>query len=196
MSKVINFVTGNSGKIKSLEVYVAKFGYSVRQMNLTLIEPQGKDAEEIASSKAKQAWDLIHKPLVVEDSSFHIKELFGFPGPYIKYLNEILGVNGVLKITRSLNNRSCWFESALIYVNSKGGLVPFVSKGEMGLLATKKDLTRSDQKWSDLWRIFIPSGFKVPLTALSKSDWEALRERDEKKSTFAKFARYLSNNAN
>lgn len=194
--KNIIFVTGNSGKVKSLEVYISKYGYSVQQIKLDLIEPQGKDAKEIAMSKAIQAWQILKKALVVEDSSFHIKELNGFPGPYIKYLNEIFGANGILKITKSLNDRSCWFESALVYVNSRGKLIPFVAKGDKGLLASRSDSTKSNQKWSDLWRIFIPKGFKVPLTALSSEDWKILRKRDEKKSTFSKFARYLKNTTN
>src|SRR5690606_16109667 len=55
----------------------------INQSKLDLIEPQADTAEEIATVKARQAWKQLDKAVLVDDSSFHIAALKGFPGPYL-----------------------------------------------------------------------------------------------------------------
>lgn len=86
--RAIHFVTGNAGKVRSMQEYIGPYGFDVKQTRLGLIEPQLSDTEDekvIALSKAEQAFGILKEPLVVEDGSFGIDELHGFPGPYIKY---------------------------------------------------------------------------------------------------------------
>lgn len=189
---IINFITSNSGKVRTMQKHVSKYGFEVVQTKLSLVEPQANNAEAVALSKAMQAFKALKQAVVVEDSSFHIDELKGFPGPYIKYVLQTLGVEGILKLTQNLKNRSCRFTSALAYIDSDGVPRTFVQKGDAGLLDTKVDKTPNDEAWSDLWRIFIPAGFKKPLTGLSKTERSALSKKWEKESVFSQFASWLN----
>ncbi len=188
----INFITGNPGKVKTMQNHIKKYGFDVVQTKLSLVEPQANNAEAVALSKAMQAFKTLKQPVVVEDSSFHIDELKGFPGPYIKYVLQTLGVEGILALTKHLKNRTCRFTSALAYIDSDGVPRTFVQKGDAGILDTKVDKTPSGEAWSDLWRIFIPSGYKKPLTGLNKQEKDALWKKWEKESVFSQFAAWLS----
>lgn len=187
----INFVTNNEGKVKTMQSHIQKYGFDVIQTKLALVEPQAANAEAVALSKAMQAFKVLKQPVVVEDSSFHIDELKGFPGPYIKYVLQTLGVEGLLKLTEHLKKRTCRFTSALAYIDSDGVPRTFVQKGDAGALAKKIDNTPDDEAWSDLWRIFIPAGCKKPLTGLSKKNREKLWKKWSKESVFTQFAGWL-----
>lgn len=192
----INFVTGNSGKVKTMQDHIKKYGFRVVQKKLSLVEPQAISAEAVALSKAMQAFKFLKEPVVVEDSSFHIEGLKGFPGPYIKYVLETIGVEGILELSKSLKDRTCRFTSALAYIDSDGVPRTFVQKGDAGILDTKIDQTENYQEWSDLWRIFIPSGHNVPLTALSKKKRDIVWKKWENESVFTQFAKWLEEKKN
>ena len=189
---IINFVTGNAGKVKTMQSHIGKYGFEVVQTKLSLVEPQAPNAEAVALSKAMQAFKTLKQPVVVEDSSFHIEELKGFPGPYIKYTLQTLGVEGILNLTKGLKDRTCRFTSALAYIDSDGVPRTFVQKGDAGKLDIKVDKTPSNEAWSDLWRIFIPAGCKKPLTGLSKKERDMLSKKWESESVFSQFASWLN----
>lgn len=191
---IINFVTGNAGKVKTMQNHIKKYGFEVVQTKLSLVEPQATNAEAVALSKAMQAFKTLKQAVVVEDSSFHIDELKGFPGPYIKYILQTLGVDGILNLAKGMKNRTCRFTSALAYIDTDGVPRTFVQKGDAGILDTKVDRTPNDEAWSDLWRIFIPAGYKKPLTGLSKLERNKLWKKWEKESVFSQFASWLSEN--
>lgn len=193
-NSVINFVTGNSGKVRTMQKHIGKYGFKIIQKELPLVEPQAKTSEEIALSKAMQAFKILKQPVVVEDSSFHIDELSGFPGPYIKYTLQTLGVKGLLKLSEKLKKRSCSFISVLAYIDSDGVPRTFVHKGDSGILSKKIDRTDSNEAWSDLWRIFIPSGYKKTLSALTKSEKSSLWKKWEAESVFTQFSDWIKEN--
>ena len=77
--KTIYFATGNKGKVLSLQ---ARFNenITVEQIKLEIPEIQHNDVEEIVKEKTKIAYALCKKPVLVQDSAFHIPALSGFPG--------------------------------------------------------------------------------------------------------------------
>lgn len=196
VKKTINFVTSNAGKVKTMQNHIRKYGFEVVQKELSLVEPQADTAEAVALSKAMQAVKALKEPVVVEDSSFHIDALNGFPGPYIKYMLTTVGVKGILKLTQGIKNRTCRFTSAVAYVDSDGVPRTFVQKGDAGVLDTKVDHTQSSEAWSDLWRIFIPNGAKRPLTGLTTQERNKVYQKWEQESVFSKFAQWLEEKAN
>lgn len=188
---IINFITSNAGKVKTMQNHIEKYGFSVVQTNLSFIEPQAKSVEAIALSKAMQAFKALKQPVVVEDSSFHIDALNGFPGPYIKYMLETIGVEGILDLTKNIKDRSCSFMSVLAYIDSDGVPRTFTQRGDVGTLATEIDTTPNDEAWSDLWKVFIPLGYTKPLTGLKKNERTILWKKWESESVFTQFAEWL-----
>ena len=190
----VNFVTSNAGKVKSMQRRLAGFSITVKQVTLPLIEPQADSVEEIALSKAKQAYDMLKSPVLVEDSSFGIDELNGFPGPYIKYTLETIGIKGIMQLATSLTSRRCRFASALAYVDAGGEAKVFVGRGDAGTLATTIAPTNTDEAWSYLWRIFIPSGADKPLSALTGAERDKIRRTWQQHSIFTELGEWLKQN--
>src|SRR5690606_18904831 len=89
----------------------------VVQKPLDLIEPQAFTAAEVAKVKAHQAYEMLQKPVLVDDSSFHIVALGGFPGPYIKYMLETVGAEGIMKFMQGQTDRSAYFMSSLVFID-------------------------------------------------------------------------------
>lgn len=86
------FITGNAGKAKYLSDY---FDFPVKHKKLDLPEIQSLDLAEIVADKAKRAYEIIRKPVLVEDVSLVFSALDKLPGPLIKWFYETLGNDGL-----------------------------------------------------------------------------------------------------
>src|SRR5487761_1792432 len=102
----IYFITSNVGKAASLNRLLNAKRYTVIQKNIEIPEIQSDTALEIATYKAKFAYESLGKPVIVQDSAFHINALSGFPGPYIKYTNETIGIEGILHLMNGIDDRT------------------------------------------------------------------------------------------
>ena len=66
----IVFVTHNKGKIASAQKYIKKA--KLIPYEHELIEPRSDDITEIATSKVKQAYELVKRHWIAQDSGFYI----------------------------------------------------------------------------------------------------------------------------
>jgi non-canonical purine NTP pyrophosphatase (RdgB/HAM1 family) len=82
------FVTGNARKFRDLQHACETFGIEVEQLDLPVDEIQSHDPERIALQKAKDAYRLATRPVVVNDSFWNILALRGFPGAFMSYMAE------------------------------------------------------------------------------------------------------------
>jgi XTP/dITP diphosphohydrolase len=187
--KTLRFVTTNTGKIESLRIHINKKKYNIVPYSLDLPEIQANSAEEVVYEKAKAAYSLVKKPLLVHDSSFHISALNNFPGIYIKYINQTLGLEGILKLLKGISDRSCYFEGSLAYVD-KTGIKVFVRKSEKGIITKKVHKKNHPKAWSDLWKVYIPAGYTKTLSEFT--DEELGKRKDKKKSEFQQFAEWVN----
>ncbi|MCH8163032.1 MAG: non-canonical purine NTP pyrophosphatase, partial [Proteobacteria bacterium] len=48
---------------------------------------------------------IVHKPLFVDDVGFFVEAWNGFPGPFVKYLCEVAGNEGLLRMMKDETNR-------------------------------------------------------------------------------------------
>lgn len=93
--KELIFVTGNDNKAREA---AAVLGVAVRHVKLELEELQSMDLRVIVEHKARQAYEKIKQPVIIEDVSFEIKAWNGFPGPLIKWLHSIMGYDTLCRI--------------------------------------------------------------------------------------------------
>jgi XTP/dITP diphosphohydrolase len=189
--KIIHFVTSNRSKFNALQQLVTQYGFAVKQVELPLIEPQQDAVEEVSRSKAEQAFERIHAPIVVEDSGFSIDGLAGFPAAYTRYVLGTIGVEGLLRLAEPLKSRTCRFISVLTYIDALENVVTFSDHNGTGTLAQTVDNTDCEEMWSDLWRIFIPDGVTKPVTALSKEERSHLLKKWVANSVYNQFAQWL-----
>jgi len=115
MKKSITFVTANQEKIADINAKLGgKFNLKFNS-NINLLEIQTLSVEEVVSFKAKQAFEIIKEPVVVSDSGLEIVALNNFPGALVKFANEYLGQEGIVKLLEGKENRTAYFVAALAY---------------------------------------------------------------------------------
>jgi len=82
--KTILFATTNSRKIQEANETLAPSGLTVEPRSIDIDEIQHHDSAEIAKAKARAAYEVVQTPVVVQDTSWEIPALGGFPGGYMK----------------------------------------------------------------------------------------------------------------
>jgi XTP/dITP diphosphohydrolase len=158
--KHITFATSNAGKVATLQNHLRRAGLQVTitQNELDLIEPQADTSEEIALVKARQAYRQLGGAVLVDDSSFHISALNGFPGPYIKPMLTTIGIEGIMRLMEGRSDRSAGFISSLVFIDDKGNEHVFDDDPYTGTIAAEISPVNAKDSWSDLFKIFIPDG--------------------------------------
>jgi non-canonical purine NTP pyrophosphatase (RdgB/HAM1 family) len=81
-------------------------GTRVLRVSLTLPEIQAATVEEITRYKLEVARTKGYGQLIVEDVSLGFDELGNFPGPYVRWMLEAAGGNGLAVIAYALRNRT------------------------------------------------------------------------------------------
>lgn len=173
------FVTSNKGKIKEAEMIL---GIPINPMNADLEEIQSLDLEEIVKAKAIKAFELVHKPLFVDDVGLYIEVWNGFPGPFIKYLCEAVGSKGLLRMMKDETNRQL---VAKAMIGFHDGKEVFTFMGEVeGTLATKP---RGEGGWG--WDpVFIPAFTEKTYAELTATEKNAVSHR---RAALENFKTYL-----
>lgn len=95
--KTVYLVTGNKGKLGEWKRLIPS-SVDMQNVELDLPEIQSMDAAEIVTDKAKRAYQIIKKPVLVEDVSAGLVEMEGLPGPFIKYFEARLGGSALFKL--------------------------------------------------------------------------------------------------
>lgn len=97
------FVTGNMHKVHWVEKFL---GRKLEHHKLDLDEIQSLDPVEVIEHKAKEAYKILQKPVLVEDTSVVYPVMGRLPGPFIKYFQEELGPEGICKLLDAYDDRS------------------------------------------------------------------------------------------
>jgi len=117
--KEIVFVTTNPGKMGEAKAIGAEYGISFVQDEYDVFEVQSNDLSEVAIECAKDAWPLVKRPMIVEDSGFFVNALKGFPGVYSAFVLKTIGNSGILRLLEGAKDRSSAMRSAVAYTDGK-----------------------------------------------------------------------------
>lgn len=110
------YVTGNAGKAK----YFSKIiGLDIEHHSADVDEIQSLDLEEIAVHKAKQAYAQIMRPVIVEDTSLSLNSMGPLPGPFIKWFEVGLGLEGFCRLADFNPDRSATVSNIHVYHDGK-----------------------------------------------------------------------------
>ncbi|MGE5832610.1 MAG: non-canonical purine NTP pyrophosphatase, partial [Methanomicrobiales archaeon] len=112
-------VTSNPHKAREIAAF---FGGEpeVEHVNLECPEFRHSDVGEIAGGKARFAFECLKRPLIVDDTSFSVQALKGFPGPYAAYVLDTIGFQGILRLLDGVEAREAFFETAIAYADEWG----------------------------------------------------------------------------
>lgn len=114
---MLYFISSNKNKIARAELFLQPFTISFTAKDIDLIEIQSHSIEEIAIDKAKKAFEIIKEPLFVSDHGWSITALNGFPGAFMKYINEWFTPQDFLSLMKDKENREMIFTEYLCFTD-------------------------------------------------------------------------------
>lgn len=175
--KEITFVTGNKNKLKEVEEIL---GMKLKHQDIDLHEIQEVSVECVVEHKAKKAYELINKPVVVEDTGFCFDAFNGFPGALIKWVLKYLGRENICKMLNGFD-RSAKAVCAVGYYDGKNFQL---FKGEIdGKIA---DFPKGDSKFG-FDPLFIPEGQKKTFAEMSLEEKNKISDRSQAWKKFKEF---------
>jgi inosine triphosphate pyrophosphatase len=119
MTKTITFITGNKNKLQEvMHILGSNPTYTIQALNLDLPELQG-EPETIVSEKCRLASLKVDGPVLVEDTSLCFNALQGMPGPYIKWFQDKIGLEGLNNLLMAYEDKSAVAQCIFAYKNSK-----------------------------------------------------------------------------
>jgi XTP/dITP diphosphohydrolase len=97
--------TTNPRKVREAKTIFDEFSIKFEQKKLDIEEIQHHDPTKITEAKVRAAFTEVKKPVVVNDSSWEIPALNGFPSGYMKDVQQWFTAGDWLNLMRDKENR-------------------------------------------------------------------------------------------
>lgn len=127
--KEIMIATANAHKVEEFKTMLEPLGYSVKSLldlpNVIDIEETGTTFEENALIKAKAIYEMLHIPVISDDSGFAVNALQGEPGVYsARFLGKDTDYktknNYIIEKVKDASDRGCQFICDIAYIAAGG----------------------------------------------------------------------------
>lgn len=182
MDNTLVYVTGNDTKFEVALKTFTNTGITLLQKSLNTPEIQSKSVQEVAMYSANWASKELNKPVIVTDAGFYIEALNGFPGPFIKFLNEWFSVDDYINLMKGKTNRTIIIQDCLAYCYPNEEPVVFTGtyRGKLATQSGKRCGTSIEQ-------LFIPEGFDVPISDIPEEKMIAYWSNGKIMSNFKEY---------
>lgn len=118
--ETLAFATGNKYKFHTAQEVMKQAGITLVQEIVEVDEIQGEDEEIITRDKAQKIYDILGRPILVNDDSWSIPGLNGFPGPYMKSINQWFTPDDFIRLTKDLTDRRIFLRQVTVYQDERG----------------------------------------------------------------------------
>jgi len=162
MAKV-TFITGNPNKAAFFKKYA---DLEVDHHKLDLEEIQSLDLVEVVTHKAQQAYEILKRPVFVEDVSLEIISLGRIPGTFIKHFIDEIGLEKICRLVDSFDDRSAIGKTAYGYCDENGVKV---FEGSINGKIPEHPMGESGFGWDP---IFVPEGYAQSRAQLNEADYQ------------------------
>lgn len=157
------FITGNQHKAD----YLARLlEIPLAHQKVEFDELQSLDLHEIVEHKARQAYEIVKKPVLVEDVSMEFTALGGLPGPFIKFFIVNSGDAACCKMLDGFDYRSATIRCTFGYYDGK--ILRLFDNSMPGKISDKP---KGDNGYG-FDRIFIMDGYDITSAEMSPEDNE------------------------
>lgn len=173
----IVFVTTRAEKAEEAE----RLGFRIERLDIALPEPQALDPSDVVAQKARSAYDLLSRPVLVEDTGLSIRAWNGFPGAFVKWLETSAGVPALSRMLDGFGDRGATAVCAIAYCD--GGQT-VTARGESPGTIAAEPRGRGGFGWDT---VFVPEGSDRTFAEMSPAEkdrvshrrraWEALAAR-------------------
>ena len=181
--KEMVFITGNANKAQYLADY---FHIPVKHQKLDLPEIQSLSGQEVVEDKARRAFAITGKPVLVEDVSLVFHALGKLPGPFIKWFEYSLGHKGLCKLLDGYDDRTATAAVTYCYCDESGVKI---------FEGTMHGYISGEPRGTDIFGwdvIFIHEGDTRTRAELPRDEWSSKSMRTE---ALHKLALFLRGNA-
>ena len=145
------FITGNENKVRYLSKSI---GLNLDHQKIELDEIQSPDPNIVIEHKVSQAYQLIQKPVLVEDTSLSFNALDGLPGAFVKFFVEANdGLESMCRMLDGFEDRSAY--ASVVYGYCDGGEIKLFSGRLDGTIAMHPR-GEGGYGWD---KIFVPEGY-------------------------------------
>ena len=164
-------------------------GLDLKFCKQDIIEIQNEKIEKIAIEKAKSAYNIVKKPIIIEDDGLFIKSLNGFPGQYSKFILKSIGNIGIIRLLKGSSDRSAYFKSIFVYNDG------IIIKVFYGKIIGKISSTITEGGWG-YDPIFIPlnRNNKKGITFAKLSQTNKKNELSHRRIAFYKLIKWFNQN--
>lgn len=160
--KPVTFITGNQNKVRYLEQYLE---HPIKHVRLDLEELQTLDTRKIVEYKARQAYEQIGEPVLVEDGSLGFTALGGLPGPFIRFFIDNVPLATMCRMLDGMDRSA---EARVTFGYYDGQEVRFFESTLKGTIA---EHPAGENGWA--WdKIFIPTGSSTTRAEFSDAEYE------------------------
>ncbi|RLC35562.1 hypothetical protein DRH14_00640 [Candidatus Shapirobacteria bacterium] len=178
----IYFITGNPAKITYANNIIKDFNIKFVQKKLNIIEGRQTSPKQVVIGKAQQAFQQFKQPLVIEDSGIFIPALNGFPTTLIHFVEETIGLAGILKLMEGQSNRQAEFRSAMAYISPQHPQPVVFEEIDSGFTIATKIRPVSNTTFGQFDRILIPPNQNKTNSELSL-EFRLKKQRQRKTQT-------------
>ena len=187
----IYFVSNNLHKYSEIKSMSNDkiIGLDLKFCKQDIIEIQDEKIEKIAIEKAKSAYNIVKKPIIIEDDGLFINSLNGFPGQYSKFILKSIGNIGIIRLLKGSKDRSAYFKSIFVYNDG------IIAKVFYGKIIGKISSTITEGGWG-YDPIFIPlnRNNKKGITFAKLSQTNKKNELSHRRIAFYKFIKWFNQN--
>ena len=177
--KKIYIATSNKGKIEEISDILK---IPLEFANIEIDEVQSMDLEYVARKKVIEAFNILKKPVIVDDVGVYFESWNKFPGPFVKYVHNFLGNKKILDLFKKEKNRKLVVQSVVAYHDGKK-IHTFVGTVK-GTLSLKE---KGSQGWG-FDPIIIPNGEKQTYAQMGLKKKNQLSHRGK---AFKKLKKFL-----
>jgi len=162
----ICLVTSNKEKLREFEKIL---GFKLKNISLDLNEIQAVEVKKVVEHKTKQAFEIIKKPIITEDTGLYFEAWNGLPGALAKLFDRTIGYRSLCKLLK--NNRRARAQTVIGYFDGKN-YKSFIGETPGTIARTPKG--KNGFGW-DL--IFIPRGHKKTFAQMTSEEKNAISMR-------------------
>ncbi len=160
--QAVVLVSSNPNKVREYrEITQGKMNLSFYKSDLP--EIQSVSPAEVAEYKIIEAYKLIRRPIIVEDTALHLEAWNGFPGALIKWFEEYLGTGGILNLLENKNRNA---EAKCVIAYFDGREISYFEGSVKGKITEeRKGNNKLDFGFDP---IFVPDGYEKTFSELGE----------------------------
>lgn len=175
----IYLVTSNKGKLREFKEIL---GFKLENIDLDVDEIQAVEVEKVVEHKTKQAFKIIKKPVITEDTGLYFGAWKGLPGALAKLFDKTIGYRNLCKLLNE--NRKAKAQTVIGYFDGKN-YESFI--GEIQGTIASAPRGKNGFGW-DL--IFIPRGYNKTFAQMTTKEKNQISMR---KIAIEKLRKFLKN---